>query len=510
VNNEIDVYNFSMYRKSPSSITGVSSNMLIKRLAQVSLTLYLCSALPCIASDEKREANIATDIQKTLKVGKAVWLQTPEKTFLGLYTNVPTPDRKGIIILLHDMGGNPDQEFVIQPLRQLLPTHQWASLSVQMPLRESGALMDDYVDLFPDAKQRLIAAVNFAKSQNAGKVIIAGYGLGALMATYALADQSIDVNGLILISLPVTDNSNPLPFIAKFNLPMLDVYAELDIPDVLNSANGRLVSGKKNTFFRQVKLENEGHQYSNDNALLLKLIYGWADRMIANVSLAGLPKPRDIIYKGAQGVAGIPGPKGDQGETGTKGEQGTEGIQGPRGDVGLKGEQGDQGLQGMKGEVGIQGVKGENGGNGEQGSKGDQGAQGTQGDQGLKGDTGAKGDQGTKGNQGQKGSKGDAGAKGEKGIKGDLGAKGDIGVKGDTGPSGDQGLKGETGIKGDVGPKGDTGAKGDRGIKGDTGPKGDNGSKGDQGIKGDTGPKGSIGPKGDRGIKGDTGTAGSN
>ncbi|MDQ5939112.1 MAG: hypothetical protein QG557_59, partial [Pseudomonadota bacterium] len=58
--------------------------MLIKRLAQVSLTLCLCSALPCLASDEKREADFAADIEKTLKTGTAVWLQTPEKKFLSL------------------------------------------------------------------------------------------------------------------------------------------------------------------------------------------------------------------------------------------------------------------------------------------------------------------------------------------------------------------------------------------------------------------------------------------
>ncbi|HCT99430.1 MAG TPA: hypothetical protein DF614_05025, partial [Methylococcaceae bacterium] len=296
--------------------------MLIKRLAQVSLTLCLCSALPSIASDEKREADFAGDIQKTLKVGNVVWLQSAEKKFLSLYTDTPTTDRQGFIILLHDIGGNPDQELVIKKLRHFLPNHHWASLSVQMPLRESGASMGDYYDLFPEAKQRIMAAIKFAKSERAEKVVIVGYGLGALMATYSLADKSIDVNGVVLISLPVTENIDPLPFITKFNLPTLDIYAELDIPDVVRSARDRQVAGKKNVTYRQVKLENEGHQFLHDDDLLVKRVYSWIDRVIANEGPAGPAGPKgDVGYKGAQGAPGAQGPKGDQGDQGPKGDQ---------------------------------------------------------------------------------------------------------------------------------------------------------------------------------------------
>lgn len=482
--------------------------MILRRLAQVSLTLCLCGALPCIASDEKREAAIALDIQKTVNIGKAIWLQTPEKKFLSLYLNSSSPEHQSFVILLHDIGGNPNQELVVEKLRHFLPNHRWASLSLQMPLREPSASADDYYDLFPEARQRLIAAIKFAQSEHADKIVIAGYGLGALMTTYALEDKSIHVDGLILISLPVTENIDPLPFISQFNLPILDIYAELDFPEVVRSAGARQLAGKKNSHYRQVKIENEGHQYSNDNDRLLKLIYGWVNRIVANDSLAGPPRPKgDLVFKGAQGIPGAPGLKGNRGETGIAGDPGIEGIQGLKGDLGRQGEQGEQGAQGTKGETGIAGIKGDPGSIGDLGLKGDQGLQGASGDKGTKGDNGIKGDAGIKGNKGPQGSKGDAGPKGEKGIAGNDGIKGDIGLKGDAGPKGDPGAKGEQGIKGDEGPKGDNGPKGDQGIKGDSGPKGDIGPKGEQGIKGDIGPKGNIGPKGDTGPKGDRGPA---
>ena len=40
----------------------------------------------CLASDEKREAEFAENISNTLTVGKAVWLESEGKKFLGVYT----------------------------------------------------------------------------------------------------------------------------------------------------------------------------------------------------------------------------------------------------------------------------------------------------------------------------------------------------------------------------------------------------------------------------------------
>jgi pimeloyl-ACP methyl ester carboxylesterase len=503
--------NIVILKKLPllSSIFLTDSCHSFTKFAFAGFALFLFTALPCTASDDKRELNIAADIQKTLKTGMAVWLQTPENKFLSLYTQTSTAHRQGLIILLHDIGGNPDQELVIKKLRQFLPNHHWASLSVQMPLRESGALIVDYYALFPEAKKRLNAAIQFAKAEKAEKVVIVGYGLGALMATYALADKSNDVNGVVLISLPASESGDPLLFISNFNLPILDIYAELDISDVVLSARDRLVAGKNNSAYRQVVLENEGHQYLNSNDLLVKRVYSWVDRVVASQGLAGPAGQKgELGYKGAQGAQGAVGAKGDQGDTGSKGNTGIEGIQGVKGDQGIQGVKGDQGIHGDKGDQGIQGTKGETGPKGNQGLKGDQGIQGSKGNQGLKGETGPKGEQGIKGDQGIQGSKGDTGSQGEKGVEGDLGLKGDMGLKGDTGPKGDPGEKGDQGVKGDIGPKGNIGTKGDRGIKGDIGLKGDQGIQGDQGIKGDFGSKGDDGLKGDQGLKGDTGATG--
>lgn len=258
--------------------------MLIKKLTRVGLALYLCGALTCVASDDKREAEFAADIQKTLNVGHVVWLESTGKKFLGLYTDTAKNPRSGVIILLHDVGRHPNQQAIIKNLRTFFPEHYWATLSVQMPVREASAPVQDYYVLFPEAKTRLTAALDFAKKEKAEKVVVIGYGLGGLMASYALADAKNDeVNALVTISLPVPEtseiNAQTLALIPKLTLPMLDIYGALDMPNVVNSVRERQVVGKINPYYRQVKLDNEGHLYLHDDGLLVKRIYSWMDKV---------------------------------------------------------------------------------------------------------------------------------------------------------------------------------------------------------------------------------------
>lgn len=269
--------------------------MFIKKLTRVSLILYFCSALTCVASDDKREAEFAADIQKTLNVGHAVWLESAGKKFLSLYTDTAKNPRSGVIILLHDVGGHPNQQAIIKNLRTFFPEHHWATLSVQMPVREASAPVQDYYTLFSESKTRLTAALDFAKKEKAEKVVVIGYGLGGLMASYALTDtKNDDVKALVTISLPVPETSEiaaqTLALIPKLTLPMLDIYGALDMQNVVNSARERQVAGKINPHYQQVKLDNEGHLYLHDDGLLVKRIYSWIDKVTNTDSMKTSPQ----------------------------------------------------------------------------------------------------------------------------------------------------------------------------------------------------------------------------
>ncbi len=262
--------------------------MFFKKFTPIILIFGLFSVLPCVASDEKREAEFATDIQKTLTVGHAVWLESSGKKFLSLYTETAKNPRSGIVILLHDTGGHPNQQAIIKSLRTFFPEHHWATLSLQMPIREASAPVQDYFSLISDAKTRLKVGIQFAKTEKAEKIVVIGYGLGGLMASATLAEKKEEVNALITISLPVPEanetDAQTLQIIPKITLPMLDIYGSADMPNVVNSARERQVAGKINPSYRQMRLEDEGHFYLHDEGLLVKRIYSWIEKVTGNLS----------------------------------------------------------------------------------------------------------------------------------------------------------------------------------------------------------------------------------
>lgn len=254
--------------------------MLSKIITRISTVLFLCLALNSVASDEKREAEMAADVQKTLNLGHAIWLEADKKKFLGLLTDTAKNPRSGMVILLHDTGGHPNQQAVIKNLRAFFPQHHWATLSIQLPVHEASASVQDYYSLFPDAKNRLASAIEFAKNEKVEQIAVVGYGLGGLMATYALSEtKNENVAALVTISLPVpetTENTaQTLQFIPKITQPMLDIFGEQDMPDVVRSARDRAVSGKKNPHYRQVQIDHEGHFFLHDDDVLVKRIYSW-------------------------------------------------------------------------------------------------------------------------------------------------------------------------------------------------------------------------------------------
>jgi pimeloyl-ACP methyl ester carboxylesterase len=238
------------------------------------------------ASDVKRETDVSDAIAKTLNFGKLVWLEAGATKFLSLYAETEKATNKGTVILLHDLSGHPDQQSVIYQLRRLLPTHNWATLSLQMPLRELGAGPEEYYPLFPEALACIQAGVKYAQDNGAKNIVLVGYGLGALQAVYAQSEQPTDIKALVAISLPVPVSDNKtaqtLVLIKNIKVPMLDVYGGLDLSDVTNSARDRRLATKENTAYRQLLIDDEGHQYLHDEGLLGKRIVSWLAKVVTN------------------------------------------------------------------------------------------------------------------------------------------------------------------------------------------------------------------------------------
>lgn len=237
------------------------------------------------ASDRQREQDIADTLQNNPAFGKTVWLQADNQAFLGLFADAEKSDNSRMAVIIHDAGEHPDRQPLIHGLRSVLPLHRWATLSVQMPLREVGADYADYYLLFDEAKARIDAAIEFCRANGAKQIAVVGYGLGAAMAAYAVNARPEPVTALVAVSLPLPDSRLPAlqigDFLKNISTPVLDVYAEFDLPEVVDSARQRRTLAKDNPVYRQIRIDGENHEYQNDPGMLVKRVYSWLALMLA-------------------------------------------------------------------------------------------------------------------------------------------------------------------------------------------------------------------------------------
>lgn len=243
------------------------------------LCVLAFAALSVQASDQQREQDYAAMLGNASLAGESVWLKSADKQFLGLFMEAEKTDNRQAALILHDQGGHPDQQPLVHQLRSTLPLHNWSTLSLQMPLHEIGAPVVDYYLLFDQARERIDAGIAYLQQRGAKQIAIVGYGMGAAMASYSLQSQKNRAIALVVISLPLPETSIPQAqtgdFLKAINLPILDLYAEFDLPDVASTARQRRMIAKANPVFRQLRIDGENHAYLNDPGLLVKRVYSW-------------------------------------------------------------------------------------------------------------------------------------------------------------------------------------------------------------------------------------------
>jgi alpha-beta hydrolase superfamily lysophospholipase len=188
--------------------------------------------MAAVVADAAREARWASEVVPQLVVGDAVWLTTPQHPrVLALYAESATKTSNAVIVV-HGLGVHPDWN-LIGVLRSALADRGFATLSVQMPVLAADAQRDDYPSLFPDAGERLAAAVGWLRDKGYAHVAIVSHSMGAAMVNAWLAQQDERVvDAWVPIGMSAAFASRPRE-------PVLDVVAERDLPDVLALARVR-------------------------------------------------------------------------------------------------------------------------------------------------------------------------------------------------------------------------------------------------------------------------------
>lgn len=226
-----------------------------------------------IASDYAREAKWAEEVLPSLMTGDPVWLEIPSgHKFLTLYTEAS--NAKAAVIVIHGMGVHPDWG-LIGPLRQNLPDHGYATLSLQMPVLKADAKGEAYPPTFDEAAERIKTAIDFMLAKGYTKIVLVSHSMGSRMAAHYLGKNPVNsLAAWVAIGAPAALNYDKLKF------PVLDLYGENDLPHVLNTAKARAKGLRGNAKSRQIVAPKADHFFNGKEAQLLELVRTYLDESL--------------------------------------------------------------------------------------------------------------------------------------------------------------------------------------------------------------------------------------
>jgi len=233
--------------------------------------VLLVKTTPVFSQDYEREKRWSDEIQKSLMVGDAVWLkQKNGHRFLGLFTEAKNP--KGAVVIAHGRGWSPDFE-LYGTLRTRLAELGYTTLSIQLPVLPSTAILGLYVPLYPDARERFQLAVDFLKAKGHGNIAIVSHSLGATMANqYLIRTDDTTVKAWVFVGI-----LQGLEEMYRIKIPVLDIYGSNDWTMTMYGGPERLAQIRTNPRSRQVIVPKATHFFEGQEEELLKHITGFLD-----------------------------------------------------------------------------------------------------------------------------------------------------------------------------------------------------------------------------------------
>jgi pimeloyl-ACP methyl ester carboxylesterase len=225
-------------------------------------------------ADYAREHRWAEEIAPAIVVGEPVHLSLRSgRRFLAIYA--PNPKATIGVIVVHGMGVHPDWG-LINPLRSGLAEGGYSTLAVQMPVLGADARGDQYPPLFPEAAERLAVAVEFLRGRGLAKIAVVSHSMGARMTNYYLnATPNHGIAAWVAIGLP---GAYMEP--ATIGIPVLDLYAERDLPALLEAVKQRAAALRGQRGSAQIEVPGADHFFAGQESALVRHVKQFLDARV--------------------------------------------------------------------------------------------------------------------------------------------------------------------------------------------------------------------------------------
>ena len=220
-------------------------------------------------ADYAREKKWADEIIPGIVVGDPVYLRLNNgRKFLSLLTEAK--GAKKALILVHGTGVHPDWS-LIGSLRAQLPDYGYTTLSIQMPVLAIDARDSEYRSTYPEAIERIATAVQFLHAKGYNKIGIVSHSVGSDISALYLRQHPNSLFAWAALGLSEDD-----AFVGV-KIPVLDLYGENDLPDIVRSAAARAASLKGKPGVKQIRLPKADHFYSQQEAEMIKTVKDFLD-----------------------------------------------------------------------------------------------------------------------------------------------------------------------------------------------------------------------------------------
>lgn len=239
------------------------------------------------------ELRLARELGATIDpADELLRLQAAGGEFVALYRAHATPESRGAVLLLHDLGDNADSNRVVRPLRTGLPAGGWHTLSLQLPTVPSSAGTAAWLAREAAIRERLQAGMAWLESRKVLNQAIVGVGdSGAIALRYAAAGPPDTLQAVLLIgsAAGADPDDADLEALAATDLPVLDLIAERDRDPVLAAAalRRRVARNKSLQGYRQIVIAGASPDFAALADSLVARVRAWLATVAAVREIPG-------------------------------------------------------------------------------------------------------------------------------------------------------------------------------------------------------------------------------